>query len=135
MVVLDPVLVGHIAGVAGRVVVVGRETEDLEALAGHLGTGISLAVRGCGHPLVAGEVRIVASDADLAAVGHLLLVPLYLNGGNHRLAGVAEAAGRTVIEDIPLAVDLLQGAVGVVGGVGGDQVLAVFVRDDAARVH
>ena len=39
-----------------------------------------------------------------------------------------------MVEDIPLTIDLLQRAVGVVGSIGGYQLRAVLVQDDTTRV-
>ena len=135
MVVLHPVLVAHIAGIARGIIAVGRQAVDLEAFARDLRAGVGLSVGGRGHPLLILCIGVVGRDADLSAVGDLLLVPLDPDRRHHRLAGVAEAARRTVVEHVPLAVDLLQRAVRVVGGIGGHQVLAVLVGHHAARVH
>ena len=137
MVVLHPVIgVGavHEAGNAGRVVGVGGQTEDVEALAGHLGAGIFVAIAGLGRPFFVVSIGVVAGDLHYAALGHGLLVQHDFHGSHHGLARIAEAARRTVIEHVPLAVDFLQRAVGVVTGVGGDELRAVLVVHHAARV-
>ena len=139
VVVVLHILVGigtrPIAGETGAIVVVGRQTIDLEALAGHLGTSVLVAVIGLRRPHVVLRKRVVAGDGHLATLGHGLLVPRNLHRCHHRLTGIAEAARRTVVEHIPLAVDLLQRAVGVMAGIGGDELRAVHVRHHATRVN
>ena len=119
--VLHPVVARHVAGVSGRIISVWIESENLEALAGYLSTRIFVAVAGFGRPFIVLGKRVIAYDAHLSTLSHGLLVPFYLDWGHHRLTGIAEATGRTVIEHIPLAVDFLQRTVGVVGGIGSDK--------------
>ena len=130
--VLHPVVARQIAGNTGRIVLVGIETENLEAFTGHFGTRIFVAVAGLGRPFVVLGKRVVANDAHLAALSHGLFVPFNLDGCHHRLAGIAETTGRTVIEHIPLTVDFLQRTVGVVCGIGGDEVRAVLIGHHTA---
>ena len=134
VVVLQPVVARHVAGNAGGVVAVGGQAEDLEALAGDLGSRVAGAVGGGSRPLVIGSKGVVGDDAELAALGDALLVPRDLHRGHHRLTCIAEAARGTVVEDVPLAVDLLQRTVRVVCRVGGDELRAVLVGHHAARV-
>ena len=117
VVVLHPVLVGQVAGIAGGIVGVRRQAENLETLARDLGAGIDRTVRSGSRPDLVLGIRIVPRDAELASVGHFLVVPFDLHGRHHRLAGIAETARRAVVEDIPLAVDFLQGTVRVVRGI------------------
>ena len=111
------------------------QTENLEALASHLGTRVFVAVACLGRPYIILNVGVVASDGHLTALCNGLLVPCNLHGSHHRLTGVAEAAWRTMIEDIPLTVYLLQRTVSVVAEVRRDEFRAVLVEHDAARVN
>ena len=137
VVVLHPLVragARHVAGDACAVVLIGRQAEDLEALAGDLGATVLVAVGSTGCPLACGSKGVVGGDAHLSALGHGLLVPLDLHGCHHGLAGIAEAARRTMVENIPLTVDLLQRAVGVVGCVGGGNLRAVLVEHHTAAI-
>ena len=112
----------HIACYAGRVVAVARQTENLEALAGNLGTSIFVAVRSFCRPLIILCKRIISYNAYLTAIGNRLLVPLNLYRSHHSLTGIAETTWWTMIEYIPLTINLLNGTVSVVSSIGGDEV-------------
>ena len=138
VVVILHILVGirtiHEAGQTSRVVGVGRQTVDLEALAGHLGTGVFVAVAGLRRPHVVLGKCVIAGNGHLTTLGHRLLVPRNLHRCHHSLTGIAEATWWTVIEHVPLAVDFLQRTVGVMAGIGGDELRAVLVEHHATRV-
>ena len=138
VVVLHPlVAVGatcHEAGVTCRVVLIRRKTEDLEPFRGYFSASILVAVLSLRRPLVVLRIGVVARDSDHTALGHRFLVPCDLHGSHHRLTGKAEAAWRTVIEHIPLAVDLLQRTVGVVACIGGDEFGTILSGYHTARV-
>ena len=99
----------------------------MESLTCHLGTSILHTVGSLGCPLVVLGVGVVGSDAHHATLCHWFLVPLNLDGGYHCLTGKTETTGRTMIEDIPLTVDLLDRTVGVVGGIHTNKMCTVFI--------
>ena len=111
----------HIACYAGRVVAVARQTENLEALTGNLCTCIFVAVRGFCRPLIILCKRVIAYYAYFTTLGNRLLVPLNLYRSHHSLAGIAKATWWTVIENIPLTINLLNRTVSVVSCIGGDK--------------
>ena len=125
----------HEAGNTGRIVLVGRETENLETLRGHLGTGIFVAVSGFCRPCVILRIGVVGRNLHHAALCYGFLVPRNLHGSNHCLTGKSKAAWRTVVEHIPLAVDFLYRTVGVMSGIGGDEFRTVLVQHHTARIH
>ena len=88
-----------------------------------------------GCPLVVLGVGVVGGYAHHAALCHGLLVPLNLDGGYHCLTGKTEAAWRTMVEDIPLTVDFLDGTVGIVGGIHTYELCAVFIWHNATGVN
>ena len=98
----------HIAGNTRRVILIGRKSEDLEALRGHFGTSIGHSIGGFGRPLVIFRVGIIARDLHHTTISHLLLIPCDLHRSHHGLTGKAEATRRTMVKHIPLAIDLLQ---------------------------
>ena len=98
----------HKAGDTGRIIGIGRQTENLETFASHLGTGIVVAIGSLGGPLVILAIRVVTGNLHDTTLGNGFLVPCYLHRSHHRLTGIAETAWWTVIEHIPLAVDFLQ---------------------------
>ena len=112
VVVLHPIVtVGtaiHEAGITCGVVGIGRQTEDLEALAGYLSTGIFIPIAGLGCPHIILYIRIITRNGYLTTLSHRFLIPCDLHRGYHGLTGITEATWRTVIEDVPLTVDLLQ---------------------------
>ena len=124
----------HEAGNAGRIIGVRGQAEDLEALAGNLGTRVLIAVGNLGRPLAVLGKGVVARNLHHATLGHRLLVPRNLDGSDHSLTSIAEATRRTMIEHIPLAVDFLQRAVGVMPSIGSDELRAVLIEYHAARV-
>ena len=130
-VVLHPLVAGHIGGDASRIILIWRQTENLETLRGDLSTRVFHAVAGFCGPFVVLGVWVVAHDAHLAAVSHGFLVPFNLHRSHHRLTGIAEATRRTMIEHIPLTVDFLKRAMGVVGCIGRHKLGAVLVRNHA----
>ena len=135
VVVLHPVVASHVTGNSSRVIGIGGKTEYLESLAGNLGTGIACAVCGRSRPFVALGIGVVSYNGYFSAVGHRFLVPSNLDGSHHSLACIAKTAGRTVVENIPLAVDFLQRTVGVMGCIGSGEPCAVCVGHHATRVY
>ena len=139
MVVLHPLVAvratRHKTSVASRVILIRRQAEDLEALGSHFGTGIDHSIGRFGRPFVVSSIGVIARNPDYATLGNGFLVPCNLHRGDHWLAGEAKATRRTMIEHIPLAVDLLERAVGVVGGIGGNQVRAILTRHHATGVY
>ena len=102
----------------------------MESLTCHLGTSILHTVGSLGCPLVVLCVWVVGGDAHLSALSYRFLVPLYLDRGYHCLTCKTKTTGRTMIEDIPLTVDLLDRAVGVVGGIHTNKMRSVLIRND-----
>ena len=138
MVVLHPLVAigtaSHEAGQTSRVVLIWRQTEDLEALGGDFCTCIFVAIGGFCRPLIILGIGVVACNLHYTTLGHGLLVPSNLNGSHHGLTGKAEAAWRTVIEYIPLTVDFLNRAVGVMTSIGGDELSIAFASNHTTRV-
>ena len=137
MIVLHPVVAVrtiHEAGIACTIIFIRWQTENLEALAGYLCTSIGIAIRSCSHPLVVLCIGIIAGNGHLTTFSHRFLVPCNLYWSDHCLTGIAETTGRTMIEDVPLTIDLLQRTMGVVSSIGGYQLRAVLVQDNTTRV-
>ena len=111
MVVLHPLVAigtaSHEAGQTSRVVLIGRQTEDLKTLGGDFCTCIFVAISGFGRPLIILGIGVVTRNLHHAALGYRLLVPGNLYRSHHGLTGKAEATRWTVIEHIPLTIDLL----------------------------
>ena len=107
----------------------------MESLTRHLGARVFHTIGSLGSPLIVFGVWVVGSDAHHATLCHRFLVPLYLDGGYHCLTRKTESARRTMIEDIPLAVDFLYRAMGVVPRIHAHKMCAVLVGDDAARIY
>ena len=127
--------VRQVAGVSCRIVLIGVKSEYLEAFGGHLGAGVGVTVRCRRFPDAVLGIGVVSAYDNLAAFGNRGLVPLYGHGSHHCLPCESESAGRTVVEHIPLVVDLLEAAVGVVGAVGGRQRGTVLIGHHAPRVY
>ena len=125
----------HKASDTGTIIIIRWKSEDLETLRSHLGTRIGIAIGGSSCPLVVGSIRVIASNLHHTTFGDGLLVPRNLHGSHHRLTGEAESTRRTMIENIPLTVDLLQRAVCIVACVGGDQLRAVFTKHHTTGVY
>ena len=125
MVVLHPlVTVGaarHETGITGRVVLIGRQTEDLETLRGDFCACIFVAVGSLGRPFIVFGIGVITRNLHHAALCHRLLVPGNLYRSHHGLTGKAEATWGTVVEHIPLTIDLLNRTMGVVACIGGDE--------------
>ena len=124
---MQPLLVGHEAGNTRRIILIRWQTENLETLAGHLGSRILHTIGSTGRHLTGNHHSSTLADG--------FLVPRYLHRSNHRLTRIAKATWRTVIEDIPLAIDLLQGSMRVMTGIRRHQVAAVFIHDHTAAVY
>lgn len=93
---------------------------------------MSLAV---GHGAAAfGRKGIVTGNHHLAAFRHGTFVADHFHGSYHGLAGETETARRTVVEHVPLSVDLFHTAVSVVSGIGGDDTGTVAVEFGSAGV-
>ena len=135
VIVLHPVVSGHIAGQTGRIVGIRGKTVNLESFAGDLGSCVAGAVGCLGRPLVVFGIGVITNDAYLSTLSDGFLVPSYLYGRHHSLASITESSGRTVIKHIPLAVDFLQRTVGVMGCIGSGEPCAVCVGHHATRVY
>ena len=137
MVVLQPFVragARHVAGDACAVILIRGQAEDLEALAGDLCTTIFVAIGSLSCPYIVLSEGIVGGDANLSALGHGLLVPLNLDGRHHCLTSVGIAARWTMVEDIPLAVDFLQRAVGVMGRIRGHNLRTILIEHHATAI-
>ena len=111
VVVLHPVVAVrtiHKAGITSTVVIIWLQTENLEALAGHLCTSILVAIGSFRSPYIILGIRVVSCNLHHTALGNRFFVPCNLDGSDHCLTGIAKATGRTVVEDIPLTIDFLQ---------------------------
>ena len=102
----------------------------MESLTRHLGTCIFHTIRSIGCPLVVLCVGVVGSDTYHATLSYSFLVPLYLDRGYHCLTGKTKTTWRTMVEDIPLTIYLLNGSVGVVGGIHTNKMRSVLIRND-----
>ena len=120
------------AGISSAIILIGGQAEYLEAFAGHLGSCVFVAITCFCCPYIILSVGIIAGDSHPSAFGNGLLIAGDLHGSHHRLAGIAETAWRTMVEDIPLAVNFLQGTVSVVAEVSRDEFRAILVEHDAA---
>ena len=77
-------------------------------------------------------IWIVSADHDLTAFSNRSLVPFDGHRSHHRLTGETESSRRTVVECIPLSVDLLDTSMGVVGCISSYEGRSVFIEDDTA---
>ena len=127
--------VGQIASDTGRIILVWVKTEHMETFRSHFGTLVfmSLAVFHRAH--FAFRIRVETLHHHGAAFFHRLLVPRHVDRCHHGLAGKAEITWRTMVEHIPLAVDFLNAAVGVVPSVGRLDSRALTVQFRSAGIH
>ena len=102
----------------------------MEPLTCYLSSGIRHTVRGISYPLVSFTVCVICNDAHLSPFSHRLFVPFYLHGSHHGLAGVAKATWRTVVENVPLSIYLLQGTMCIMPSICADKVCAIFIGDN-----
>ena len=111
VVVLHPVIAVrtiHKAGITSTIEIIWWQTENLETFTGHLSTSILVTIGSFGCPHIILGIRVVSRNLHHPTLGNRFLVPRNLHGSNHCLTGIAEATGRTVVEDIPLTIDFLQ---------------------------
>ena len=134
VIILHPVVTRHVASQTGRIVLIRRKTEDLEALRGDLGARIASAVGSRCRPLIVLDKGVVSHDAHHSTVGHRFLVADDFHGCHHGLAGIAKPAWRTMVEHIPLTIDFLQRTMGVVCRIGSGEVRAILIGYHTARV-
>ena len=111
--------VRQVAGDTGGIVLVRIKPEDVETFRRDFCPFVLIALLVLGCPNAVLGIGVVSPDGDFAPFGHRLLIPLHLNRGNHGLTRKTESARRTVIEHVPLSVDLFDTPVGIMPGVGG----------------
>ena len=108
IVVLHPLVTSHEASNTCRIIVVWWQTEDLETFTCYLSTCILSTIAGLSCPLVVLSVWIVSCDLYNTTISNRLLVPCNLHWSNHCLTSISKATWWTMIEYIPLTIDLLQ---------------------------
>ena len=133
--ILHPLIVGHVASIACRIVFIWVETIDAESLGSYFCACVFISVSSLSCPYFIFGKWVITSDHNLATVGYRCFVPFNLDRSHHSLTSIAEAARRTMIEHIPLTIDLLNRAVCVVGCIGSDESLAIRRSHHATRVN